>query len=281
MKHNVHTWLRKALVWAMAIVFAWSGSGTMALAEEIGQATAAAQEAAGEKTAETTTDAATSAKGDATEAESGNAAEQKGAGAAADETSDAGTANGTASTPQEDATQRDAAASDTTAADTTAADAPAAGTTAQAQPATRTARAGEHLTVTSADELPQTIEAGATVTLGADITLAADQQIESVAGTLDGAGHTITLANKPLANQVSGTIHQRIVIVCGVVCACACWTIGRSAVCICRAILFLVITGVIRTGSGTIYVTICFVVISTCSKQTKHGKGKSEYKPFF
>lgn len=208
MKHNVHTWLRKALVWAMAIVFAWSGSGTMALAEEIGQATAAAQEAAGEKTAETTTDAATSAKGDATEAESGIAAEQKGAGAAADETSDAGTANGTASTPQEDATQRDAAASDTTAADTPAADAPAAGTTAQAQPATRTARAGEHLTVTSADELPQTIEAGATVTLGADITLAADQQIESVAGTLDGAGHTITLANKPLANQVSGTIQN-------------------------------------------------------------------------
>ena len=203
MKHNVHTWLRKALVWAMAIVFAWSGSGTMALAEEIGQATAAAQEAAGEKTAETTTDAATSAKGDATEAESGSAAEQKGAGAAADETSEAGTANGTASTPQEDATQRDAAASDTTAAD-----APAAGTTAQAQPATRTARAGEQLTVMSADELPQTIEAGATVTLGADITLATDQQIESVAGTLDGAGHTITLANKPLANQVSGTIQN-------------------------------------------------------------------------
>lgn len=203
MKHNVHTWLRKALVWAMAIVFAWSGSGTMALAEEIGQATAAAQEAAGEKTAETTTDAATSAKGDATEAESGSAAEQKGAGAAADETSDAGTANGTASTPQEDATQRDAAASDTTAAGE-----PATGTTAQAQPATRTARAGEHLTVTSADELPQTIEAGATVTLGADITLAAGQQIESVAGTLDGAGHTITLADKPLANQVSGTIQN-------------------------------------------------------------------------
>ena len=71
-----------------------------------------------------------------------------------------------------------------------------------------TVKSGETVTVSSADQLPTTIEAGATVKLGTDITLGADQQIETLAGTLDGQGHTITLSGKPLANNVTGTIQN-------------------------------------------------------------------------
>ena len=71
-----------------------------------------------------------------------------------------------------------------------------------------TVKSGETVTISSADQFPTTIEAGATVKLGTDITLGADQQIETLAGTLDGQGHTITLSGKPLANNVSGTIQN-------------------------------------------------------------------------
>ena len=71
-----------------------------------------------------------------------------------------------------------------------------------------TVKSGETATVSSADQFPTTIEAGATVKLGADITLGANQQIETLAGILDGQGHTITLSGKPLANNVSGTIQN-------------------------------------------------------------------------
>ena len=72
----------------------------------------------------------------------------------------------------------------------------------------RVAKAGETVTVSSADELPATIEAGAVVKLAADISLEADQQIETVAGTLDGQGHSIVLNGKALAKNVAGTVQN-------------------------------------------------------------------------
>lgn len=63
-------------------------------------------------------------------------------------------------------------------------------------------------TITTAAELPTEIGADETYVLGADITLTANQQITSLAGTLDGQGHTITLAGSALAKEVSGTIQN-------------------------------------------------------------------------
>lgn len=63
-------------------------------------------------------------------------------------------------------------------------------------------------TITKAEELPTNIESGETYVLAADITLAANQQIETLAGTLDGQGHTITLTGDALAKEVSGTIQN-------------------------------------------------------------------------
>ena len=67
--------------------------------------------------------------------------------------------------------------------------------------------ADPYLIATAAD-LPGTIEAGTVYALAADITLTSGQQISTIAGTLDGKGHVITLADKPLANSVSGTIQN-------------------------------------------------------------------------
>ena len=62
--------------------------------------------------------------------------------------------------------------------------------------------------IASPNEFPKTIEEGQVYTLANDITLGPDQQIENLNGILDGKGHTITLANKPLAENVSGTIQN-------------------------------------------------------------------------
>ena len=67
--------------------------------------------------------------------------------------------------------------------------------------------ADPYLIATAAD-IPGTIEAGTVYALAADITLESGQQISTIAGTLDGKGHVITLADKPLANSVSGTIQN-------------------------------------------------------------------------
>ena len=67
------------------------------------------------------------------------------------------------------------------------------------------------VTVSSSENLPRTIDAGTIVKLGSDITLAIGQQIENIEGVLDGQGHTITLADKPLANDVKGTIQNLLV----------------------------------------------------------------------
>lgn len=67
--------------------------------------------------------------------------------------------------------------------------------------------ADPYLIATAAD-IPDTIEAGTVYALAADITLTSGRQIGTIAGTLDGKGHVITLADKPLANSVSGTIQN-------------------------------------------------------------------------
>ena len=67
--------------------------------------------------------------------------------------------------------------------------------------------ADPYLIETAAD-LPGTIEAGTVYALAADITLTSGQQIGTIAGTLDGKGHVITLADKPLATTVSGTVQN-------------------------------------------------------------------------
>ena len=67
------------------------------------------------------------------------------------------------------------------------------------------------VTVKSSGDLLSTIGAGTIVKLDTDIKLASGQQIENIEGVLDGQGHTITLADKPLANNVSGTIQNLIV----------------------------------------------------------------------
>lgn len=69
-------------------------------------------------------------------------------------------------------------------------------------------QAGTSHTITTAAELPTEIGANETYVLGADITLTAGQQIKTLAGTLDGQGHTITLAGDALAKEVSGTIQN-------------------------------------------------------------------------
>ena len=62
--------------------------------------------------------------------------------------------------------------------------------------------------VAAASDLPDSISAGETYQLTADIALADGQQLSEVAGVLDGCGHTITLAGKPLAQSVSGTVQN-------------------------------------------------------------------------
>ena len=62
--------------------------------------------------------------------------------------------------------------------------------------------------INSAEELPLNIYEGQTYKLTADIILAADQQMESVAGVLDGQGHKITLAGKSLVKEVTGIVQN-------------------------------------------------------------------------
>ena len=62
--------------------------------------------------------------------------------------------------------------------------------------------------ISSSSDFPAEISEGSIYELTADIVLTSGQQIEILAGTLDGKGHTITLADKPLANSVTGTIHN-------------------------------------------------------------------------
>lgn len=62
--------------------------------------------------------------------------------------------------------------------------------------------------ISSAEEFPTEIQAGETYILTKNITLKDGQQIENLAGTLDGKGYQITLADKPLVKNIAGTVQN-------------------------------------------------------------------------
>ena len=62
--------------------------------------------------------------------------------------------------------------------------------------------------ISSANDFPKEIKKDQVYILTNDITLNTGQQIENLEGTLDGKGFKITLADKPLAKNVSGTIQN-------------------------------------------------------------------------
>lgn len=62
--------------------------------------------------------------------------------------------------------------------------------------------------ISSANDFPENIEKGQVYILTNDITLSSGQQIEDLEGTLGGKGFKITLADKPLENNVYGTIQN-------------------------------------------------------------------------
>ena len=167
---------------AFSVLLVWSMPGTPAFAEGVAEVAVQAQ-------------AQTSQQADAAEdtSESGAAADEQ-AGSEGAETS----VDGASSEAALSADESLAAAANVDDED------------ADAQQArdVRVAKAGETMTVSSAGELPTTIEAGAVVRLTADISLGADQQIETVAGTLDGQGHSIVLNGKALAKSVTGTVQN-------------------------------------------------------------------------
>ena len=68
--------------------------------------------------------------------------------------------------------------------------------------------ADDPYTIKDASELPEVIEEGDVYALTDDITLESDQYIKDIKGTLDGKGHTITLADTYLADKVEGTIEN-------------------------------------------------------------------------
>lgn len=179
MLNNIRTVARKFLVVFMAFIFASSSTGMTAFAEEVsaGAAVLADQAAAADNAAED--------KSGEQESSEDSAAD------ASDEDGDAQGQEGSGDVAQAVASSNDAA---------TPAEA--------AEPSAKVARSGETVIVSSASDMPTTIEAGATVKLGANISMAADQQVEIVAGVLDGQGHTIAINGKAVANSVTGTIQN-------------------------------------------------------------------------
>lgn len=180
MLNNIRTVARKFLVVFMAFIFAGSSTGMTAFAEEVSAgAVAIADQVA--------------AAGDATQDITCSQEPSEGS-VTAEASDEAGSVQG-----QECS---DDTAQIATSSIDVAAPAETAGLSAGV------ARSGETIVVNSASDMPSTIEAGATVKLGANITMAADQQIETVAGMLDGQGHTIAINGKAVANNVTGTIQN-------------------------------------------------------------------------
>ncbi|MBD9202967.1 MAG: DUF4430 domain-containing protein [Eubacterium ventriosum] len=68
--------------------------------------------------------------------------------------------------------------------------------------------ANDPYTIKDASELPEVIEEGDVYALTDDITLESGQYIKDIKGTLDGKGHTITLADTYLTDKVEGTIEN-------------------------------------------------------------------------
>ena len=177
---------------ALSVLLIWSMPGTPAFAEGVAEIAAEAQAQAAQQT-----DAAESASGSGATADEQTGSEGVEA-SAGEASSDAA--------PSADESLASVLSAD--GLDAAAVDASDEDADAQQARGARVAKAGETVTVSSADELPATIEAGAVVKLAADISLEADQQIETVAGTLDGQGHSIVLNGKALAKSVTGTVQN-------------------------------------------------------------------------
>lgn len=180
MLNNIRTVARKFLVVFMAFIFASSSTGMTAFAEEVsaGAAVLADQAAAA--------DNATEGKLGDQEPSEGDAAVE-----ASDEDNDTQGREGADNVVPVAASNNDVATS-----------------VEAAESCAKVARSGETIIVNSASDMPSTIEAGAMVKLGADISMGADQQVETVAGVLDGQGHTITISGKAVASSVTGTIQN-------------------------------------------------------------------------
>lgn len=179
MLNNIRTVARKFLVVFMAFVFASSSTGMTAFAEEVSAgASALANEAiVVDDVAEDQSDDQEPSKDAAADVsdEDNDAQVQE----SSDGVAQAVTSSNNASTPAE-----------------------------AAEPSAGVARSGETIVVSNASDMPSTIEAGATVKLGANISMVAGQQIETVAGVLDGQGYTIAINGKAVANNVTGTIQN-------------------------------------------------------------------------
>lgn len=179
MLNNIRTGMRKFLVVLMAFIFASSSTGMTAFAEEVSTGVAAAADQV-------------TAAGDA------------GQGAPDDDETSAGTETGMADggSTQEQESSGVAAQPVVCNEEVPAAQAEGSGTSVGV------VHSGETVVVNDAADMPTTIEAGATVKLGANISMGADQQIETVDGTLDGQGHTVTINGKAVANNVTGSIKN-------------------------------------------------------------------------
>lgn len=179
MLNNIRTVARKFLVVFMAFIFASSSTGMTAFAEEVSAGAAAIADQA-------------AAAGDATQE---TCSQEPSEDSVTADASDGGVS-----------VQGQECSDDTAQIATSSIDVAAPAETAGLS--AKVARSGETIVVNSASDMPSTIEAGATVKLGANITMAADQQIETVAGVLDGQGYAITVNGKAVANNVTGTIQN-------------------------------------------------------------------------
>lgn len=180
MLYNIRTVARKFLVVFMAFIFASSSTGMTAFAEEVGAGVAVAADQI-------------AAAGDAKQGASDD--EEPSAGAEIGASDDGGGEQGQEGS---DVSAQPVVSNE----ETPAAQAEETGTSAGV------ARSGETIVVNDAADMPSTIEAGATVKLGANISMGPGQQIETVAGVLDGQGHTVTISGKAVANNVTGTIQN-------------------------------------------------------------------------
>lgn len=177
MLNNIRTGTRKFLVVLMAFIFASSSTGMTAFAEEVSTGVAAAADqvtAAGDDGQGRPNEDEPSADAETGMADGGSTQEQESSGVAVQ-----------------------SIASEETVP---AAQVEEAGSFA------KVVHSGETVVVNDAADMPETIEAGATVKLGANISMGTDQQIETVDGTLDGQGHTVTINGKAVANNVAGSI---------------------------------------------------------------------------
>lgn len=179
MLNNIRTGTRKFLVVLMAFIFASSSTGMTAFAEEVSTGVAAAADqvtATGDAGQGSPDEDGPSADAETGMADGGGTQEQEGSGVAVQ-----------------------SIASEETV--------PAAQVEETGSLA-KVVRSGETVVVNDAADMPEAIEAGATVKLGANISMGADQQIETVDGILDGQGHTVTINGKAVANNVTGSIQN-------------------------------------------------------------------------